>query len=330
MQIALFGTGGASQWREYVIKMCEDAGMQGLDWYSPVIPDDEEWTDDHKKAEEAAIIDCDLLLFVISPAGTGFFTIAELVMCAMTPATAGKMAVCAIEEDGDFTFDDVELASIDAVLDIPRRTGAVVADELDDLLQIIAAAQKITLKVAAGLPPEDYVFNPNMIECIIDRDGETSMVIDRRQYVFKRNSRGHYVCMVPSTSAQAALLRTPENFRRYCPEDCVITPEQKDQYSIFMNADEAQSFWELFVEKFKALSPEQFCGQHFVEKAPAADGDRRGKKAPPDKIVNIQGFVDKTLTKLNQSPSWVRKAARIKWAKDTDAMGVSWAYPGEV
>lgn len=61
--------------------------------------------------------------------------------------------------------------------------------------------------------PENY-----MVECLIEREGDTICSIGNIQYVFKRNSRGHSVCHVVNPGHYNHFMKIPQ-YRAYQPED---------------------------------------------------------------------------------------------------------------
>ena len=57
-----------------------------------------------------------------------------------------------------------------------------------------------------------------LIECLIERDGPTEIVINKFKYMFEKNDKGHYVCEVFSEEHRKWLLRETRSFKVYEPQ----------------------------------------------------------------------------------------------------------------
>jgi hypothetical protein len=55
-----------------------------------------------------------------------------------------------------------------------------------------------------------------LVECLIQREGFTSVTVQRSRYDFKRNEAGHQVCDILSAGHSSYLLDLPD-FRLYSP-----------------------------------------------------------------------------------------------------------------
>ena len=70
MKVFLGGTCNGSMWREHLISMIQ------MEYFNPVV---EEWTEDCYQEELKQRMECDFCLYVITPRGFNFYSIAEVV-----------------------------------------------------------------------------------------------------------------------------------------------------------------------------------------------------------------------------------------------------------
>ena len=56
------------------------------------------------------------------------------------------------------------------------------------------------------------------VECTIERDGITEVMIEQTKYPFYPNQHGHFVCDVPPVDHRRQLYITPGCFRPYNPK----------------------------------------------------------------------------------------------------------------
>lgn len=57
-------------------------------------------------------------------------------------------------------------------------------------------------------------YNPNVVECLIERDGPTTITLGKYAYEFEKNDAGHYVCLVMNNEHRKYLTKLPD-FRIY-------------------------------------------------------------------------------------------------------------------
>lgn len=80
--------------------------------------------------------------------------------------------------------------------------------------------------------PENY-----MVECLIEREGDTEVIVAGMRYLFKRNAAGHSVCDVVNYGHYKAFVeKMGSHYRAYKPGDDYPESEQED---VFKNEDAA-------------------------------------------------------------------------------------------
>jgi len=125
MKIFLGGTCNESKWREELIPMLK------VDYFNPIV---EDWTEESIEIEnEEKYSKCDCLLFVITSAMTGVYSIAEMVEgCFLED----KMLVYNIIPDN---FNEGQLRSLKAVEKILIKNGALgfIGNDLKRLANIL-------------------------------------------------------------------------------------------------------------------------------------------------------------------------------------------------
>ena len=175
-KVFLGGTCNESEWRDQLIPMLK------IDYFSPVVDD---WTPDCQAEEIEQRAKCDFLLYVITPRMTGVYSIAELIYDSCRNPT--KTLFCIVPEDlGVTEFKEGQLASLMMVSKMVLQCGAIVFDDLQSV---------------ANYLNESYIeipYNPNLIECLIKRDGPTEISLKTDTYLFEKNKLNDYVCQVLS------------------------------------------------------------------------------------------------------------------------------------
>lgn len=111
MKVFLGGTCNESTWRNELIPLLK------VDYFNPVV---EDWTEDCVEREnDEKYNKCNSLLFVITSAMTGVYSIAEMVESCFLE---NKTVVYNIIPDG---FDEGQMRSLKAVEKILKRNGAL-------------------------------------------------------------------------------------------------------------------------------------------------------------------------------------------------------------
>ena len=114
-----------------------------------------------------------------------------------------KTLFCIVPEDlGVAEFKEGQLASLMMVAKVVEQCGAKVFDDLQSV---------------ANYLNESYIeipYNPNLIECLIERDGPTEISLETDTYLFEKNELNDYVCQVLSGDHRRHFLSLPD-FRIY-------------------------------------------------------------------------------------------------------------------
>ena len=126
MKVFLGGTINGSLWRDEVI------GKITMDYFNPVV---DEWSEQDVLNEEREKEICDLLLFVITPLMAGVYSIAEAVDASNK--CPEKTIFCVLDEDGGNTWSECQVKSLNQVKKMIMGTGAVVLDDLDDVIHFL-------------------------------------------------------------------------------------------------------------------------------------------------------------------------------------------------
>ena len=126
MKVFLGGTINGSLWRDEVI------GKITMDYFNPVV---DEWSEQDVLNEEREKEICDWLLFVITPLMAGVYSIAEAVDASNK--CPEKTIFCVLDEDGGSTWSECQVKSLNQVKKMIRGNGAVVLDDLDDVIRFL-------------------------------------------------------------------------------------------------------------------------------------------------------------------------------------------------
>lgn len=124
-KIFLGGTCNNSTWRDQLISMIE------VNYFNPVV---EDWTEECQKVEiEEKECRCNIHLYVITSRMKGVFSIAEVIDSAHEKAID---TIFFVIPEG---FDEAELKSLNAVVDMVKRHGeyAFVSNKISKLASLI-------------------------------------------------------------------------------------------------------------------------------------------------------------------------------------------------
>lgn len=128
-RVFLGGTCNNSSWRDIVISLLED---NGIDYFNPVV---EHWDDEAKKRELHERETCDFCLYVITPKMMGVYSIAEVV--DDSNKRPEKTIFCFIESDGREEFSNSQIKSLKAVGSMVIRNGGKFTRRLLDIPDLI-------------------------------------------------------------------------------------------------------------------------------------------------------------------------------------------------
>lgn len=128
VKVFLGGTCKGTDWRETVKEQLR------CNYFDPHIKDGE-WTDEHYKEEmdERKLI-CTHTLYVITPASSGFYAIAELIEDSIQ--RPDNTLVCFLNE-GEVKWDETQLSSIDKVLKMVKQYHNNIYSDLDEVISAI-------------------------------------------------------------------------------------------------------------------------------------------------------------------------------------------------
>ena len=208
-KVFLGGTWNGSKWREELIPMLK------IDYFDPIV---DEWNEEARAREVEERAKCDFVLYVITPEMKGVFAIAEAVQDSNRQP--GKTIFCVLGKYGGEEWDHDQHHSIFAVGMLIKENGAAL---LADLGEVARHLNKHFVKIE---------YNPNVVECLIERDGPTVMSLGRNQYEFEKNEAGHAVCLVMLQDHRDYLEKL-DDFRIYMKHK-LKKPEFTDEERDFM------------------------------------------------------------------------------------------------
>lgn len=130
-KVFLGGTCNNSPWRSQMIPLLE------IDYFDPVIPDGE-WNDECYERELREREECDYCLYVITPAMTGFYSIAEVIDDSNKRPEKTIMVI--LTEDGRAEFTDHQLKSLEQTAKMVRANGGKAWGTLEDAAEYINRA----------------------------------------------------------------------------------------------------------------------------------------------------------------------------------------------
>lgn len=121
MKVFLGGTSNGSKWRDEIIPMLK------LDYFNPVV---DNWEEENRLIEKYERLNCDFVLYVITPEMKGVYSIAEAVDDSnKRPYTT---VFVMLKEYNDLKFTDGQLRSLYAVCAMIKRNRSHIFDNLKD------------------------------------------------------------------------------------------------------------------------------------------------------------------------------------------------------
>lgn len=122
--VFLGGTCNNSTWRDKLIENLT------VGYFNPVVLD---WTEDDIQIENDAKAEAEVLLYVITPAMSGFYSIVELTHDACLE-TNKIVIVCFLLDDNELTFNEHQIKNIKASKDLlTNNTKAIIMDSIDEI-----------------------------------------------------------------------------------------------------------------------------------------------------------------------------------------------------
>lgn len=126
MKVFLGGTCNDSKWRDELISMLE------LDYFNPVV---EDWTPECQKEEIKQREECDFCLYVITPAMTGVYSIAEVV--DDSNKRPHKTIFCFIDSDNGNNFTKAQIKSLRVVGSMVVKNHGFWRDNLKEVAEFL-------------------------------------------------------------------------------------------------------------------------------------------------------------------------------------------------
>jgi hypothetical protein len=119
VKVFLGGTCGDTKWREILIPMLK------IKYFDPRVKD---WNDEARRIEEQEKDSSDYHLYVITPAMTGVYSIAEVInSCYRNKATI----FCFIQHESQYSFTRHQVKSLEAVGHMVSSLGGFWAPDLE-------------------------------------------------------------------------------------------------------------------------------------------------------------------------------------------------------
>ncbi len=126
IKVFLGGTCNESTWRDELIDMLK------IDWYNPVVDD---WTPECMAEEIRQRELCDYCLYVITPAMTGVYSIAEAV--DDSNKRPDKIVFCVLASANGVTFSDGQIRSLNSVGEMVKRNGGRFVTSLESVALLL-------------------------------------------------------------------------------------------------------------------------------------------------------------------------------------------------
>lgn len=135
MKVFLGGTCNDSQWRNQLIPHLK------CDYFNPVVDD---WTPECQAEELLQRKNCDYVLYVITPAMVGVYSIAEAV--DDSNKRPNRTIFCYLSNDtvgvNKYSFGTAQLKSLDAVAKLITANGGLVYNNLAEVANLLNGIQQ--------------------------------------------------------------------------------------------------------------------------------------------------------------------------------------------
>ena len=126
-KVFLGGTCNESKWRDEVISMLK------IDYFNPVV---EDWTPECQAEEIKQRVECDFVLYLITPKMTGVYSIAEVI--DDSNKRPDKTIFCFWTHDTDgFDFTEGQIKSLKAVAKMVVNNGGIYFKELKAVVEFL-------------------------------------------------------------------------------------------------------------------------------------------------------------------------------------------------
>ena len=125
-KVFLGGTYGESNWRQEIID-----GLT-IDYFNPIVDD---WDEKAQKEEIKQRNTCDFVLYVITPEMKGVYSIAEV--ADDSNKRPEKTVFCFLETEGDLSFNEAQIKSLNSVGKMIEENGAKWCKNLDEVVTFL-------------------------------------------------------------------------------------------------------------------------------------------------------------------------------------------------
>jgi len=144
MKVFLGGTCNDSKWREELIPMLE---KEGIEYFNPVVDD---WNEEAQVSERRERKECDYVLYVITPAMTGVYAIAEAV--DDSNKRPSKTIFCSLAKYNGEEFSESAYKSLIQVKYMIARNGCWALSSLKDVIfALVQEKESRKLKEVASM-----------------------------------------------------------------------------------------------------------------------------------------------------------------------------------
>lgn len=140
-RVFLGGTANNSTWREQLIPLLKDAG---LDYFNPILPDGENWDETAQQKELNERASCDFCLYTITPKFSGVYAVAEAV--DDSNKRPEKIIFCVLKNDDDTEFDDDQMKSLESVSLMIERNGGYCCTNLEAIVLYMYQSCDVTIE----------------------------------------------------------------------------------------------------------------------------------------------------------------------------------------
>lgn len=130
--VFLGGTCNGSLWRDTLIPLFD---ANKVEYFNPVLPPGVKWDETYKQSEIKARNSSDIVLYVITPKMTGFYSVAEVV--EDSNKRPEKTIFCFLEKDGDAEFSAHQNKSLIATGDLVKNNGAKAFKTIEQLAEYV-------------------------------------------------------------------------------------------------------------------------------------------------------------------------------------------------
>ena len=137
VSVFLGGTCAKSTWREELMGKLD---QEKIDAFNPVVPN---WDEEAQKKEDFHRANDDIVLYVITPEGTGFYSFVEVT--DDSNKRPGRTIFCVLEEANGVAFEGHMKKCALKTMKLVMKNGVATFSNLDELAQYLNSLQKVTI-----------------------------------------------------------------------------------------------------------------------------------------------------------------------------------------